>query len=140
MIQLARSICLVLQSLSMVSLFVEPANDAMNCISKTNCLTGVNEKRNVETLFELTFSTKFHPKLFFRGGSDEKQNENSLNIDEDVREEKKALGDASKGSSSPMGYEHISDTLGYSRWRSIIQRIIKMPNGNIVDFDVSLKY
>ena len=35
------------------------------------------------------------------------------------------------------GYEIISEKTIFSRWRSIISRVVKMPNGNIVDYDVS---
>ena len=35
------------------------------------------------------------------------------------------------------GYELISDTIIFKRWRSIISRVVRMPNGNIVDYDVS---
>jgi hypothetical protein len=40
-------------------------------------------------------------------------------------------------SSHPSGYEIISDKTVFSRWRSIISRVVKMPNGNVVDYDVS---
>ena len=35
------------------------------------------------------------------------------------------------------GYEIIRDKVVYSRWRSIISRLVKMPNGHEVDYDVS---
>ena len=37
---------------------------------------------------------------------------------------------------SSGGYELISDTIIFKRWRSIISRVVRMPNGNIVDYDV----
>lgn len=39
---------------------------------------------------------------------------------------------------SVRGYEIISENTIFSRWRSVISRVVKMPKGNIVDFDVSL--
>jgi hypothetical protein len=41
-------------------------------------------------------------------------------------------------SSSPKGYEIVRDKVVYSRWRSIISRVVRMPNGNEVDYDVSI--
>ena len=38
---------------------------------------------------------------------------------------------------SHHSYDIISNTVAYKRWRSIIHRVVKMPNGNVVDFDVS---
>jgi len=35
------------------------------------------------------------------------------------------------------GYEIIRDEVVYSRWRSIISRLVRMPNGQEVDYDVS---
>ena len=35
-------------------------------------------------------------------------------------------------------YEILSRETVYNRWRSIIQQRVKMPNGNLVDYDVSL--
>ena len=40
-------------------------------------------------------------------------------------------------SSQNGGYEIIRDKVVYSRWRSIISRLVKMPNGHEVDYDVS---
>ena len=40
--------------------------------------------------------------------------------------------------SSPKGYEIVRDKVVYSRWRSIISRVVRMPNGNEVDYDVSI--
>ncbi len=36
-------------------------------------------------------------------------------------------------------FKIIRDKVVYSRWRSIISRVVQMPNGNEVDFDVSYK-
>jgi hypothetical protein len=44
---------------------------------------------------------------------------------------------ANKAQEENGGYQIIRDKVVYSRWRSIISRMVKMPNGNEVDFDVS---
>lgn len=36
-----------------------------------------------------------------------------------------------------QGYEILNEKTIFSRWRSIISRVVKMPNGNVVDYDVS---
>ena len=41
------------------------------------------------------------------------------------------------GLDSSSAYEIIRETTGYSGWRSIIRRVVKMPNGRSVDYDVS---
>ena len=38
---------------------------------------------------------------------------------------------------SPHGYDIIREEVVYSRWRSIISRVVRMPNGKEVDYDVS---
>jgi len=43
----------------------------------------------------------------------------------------------STASSSPPGYEIVREKVVYSRWRSIISRVVKIPNGKEVDYDVS---
>mmetsp|Transcript_419 Transcript_419/g.967 ORF Transcript_419/g.967 Transcript_419/m.967 type:complete len:281 (-) Transcript_419:94-936(-) len=60
-----------------------------------------------------------------RGGS--RPDEDSLSTENENRVE---------ASSAGQEYEHINDVLGYSRWRSIIQRTVRMPNGKVIDFDV----
>jgi len=35
-------------------------------------------------------------------------------------------------------YEIIRDEIVFSRWRSITSRLVRMPNGNEVDYDVSI--
>lgn len=37
----------------------------------------------------------------------------------------------------PTNYEIVGEELVYSRWRTVIQRKVRYPKGNIVDFDVS---
>ena len=44
------------------------------------------------------------------------------------------LGSCHATSRSP--HEIVGETIGYSRWRTIIERTIRMPNGNLVDFDL----
>ena len=34
-------------------------------------------------------------------------------------------------------YEIVGEEVVYSRWRTVIQRQVRYPKGNIVDFDVS---
>ena len=36
-------------------------------------------------------------------------------------------------------YSIVDEKVVYSRWRTVTQRKVRYPNGNIVDFDVSLK-
>ena len=38
---------------------------------------------------------------------------------------------------APKNYEIVAEKEVYSRWRTVIQRQVRYPNGNIVDFDVS---
>ena len=38
---------------------------------------------------------------------------------------------------SMSGYTILSDKVVYSRWRSVISRVVRMPNGKEVDYDVS---
>jgi len=40
------------------------------------------------------------------------------------------------GLDSSSAYEIIRETTGYSGWRSIIRRVVKMPNGRSVDYDL----
>ena len=37
----------------------------------------------------------------------------------------------------PHMYEIVGEEVVYSRWRTVIQRQVRYPKGNIVDFDVS---
>lgn len=37
----------------------------------------------------------------------------------------------------PANYEILGEKEVYSRWRTVIQRQVRYPKGNIVDFDVS---
>ena len=36
-----------------------------------------------------------------------------------------------------VGHEIVKEEVVYDRWRRIIQRAVRMPNGKVVDFDVS---
>ena len=38
---------------------------------------------------------------------------------------------------APTNYEIVGERQVYSRWRTVIQRQVRYPKGNIVDFDVS---
>ena len=38
---------------------------------------------------------------------------------------------------APANYDIVAEKEVYSRWRTVIQRQVRYPNGNIVDFDVS---
>ena len=38
---------------------------------------------------------------------------------------------------APTNYEIVAEKEVYSRWRTVIQRQVRYPNGNVVDFDVS---
>ena len=38
---------------------------------------------------------------------------------------------------APTNYEIVGERQVYSRWRTVIQRQVRYPRGNIVDFDVS---
>ena len=38
--------------------------------------------------------------------------------------------------SSSDGFKIISDTAVYSRWRTVLQRIVEFPDGQVVDYDV----
>ena len=48
-----------------------------------------------------------------------------------------SLSSSVSTSSLTNSYEIVSDKTIFSRWRSIISRVVKMPNGNVVDYDVS---
>lgn len=37
----------------------------------------------------------------------------------------------------PTNYEILGEKEVYSRWRTVIQRQVRYPKGNVVDFDVS---
>ena len=39
---------------------------------------------------------------------------------------------------SRTGYKILSEEIVYERWRKVIQRKVQMPNGKIVDYDVSV--
>ena len=39
--------------------------------------------------------------------------------------------------SSSDGFEILEETVAYSGWRTLIQRTVRMRNGQIVNFDVS---
>jgi 8-oxo-dGTP pyrophosphatase MutT (NUDIX family) len=43
-------------------------------------------------------------------------------------------GDAT--STDPLGYEVLEENVLHSKWRILYQRLVRMPNGNIVDFEV----
>mmetsp|Transcript_7260 Transcript_7260/g.8283 ORF Transcript_7260/g.8283 Transcript_7260/m.8283 type:complete len:82 (+) Transcript_7260:132-377(+) len=36
-------------------------------------------------------------------------------------------------------YKILSEKVLFSRWRSIVSRVVEMPNGNEVDYDVSFR-
>lgn len=40
------------------------------------------------------------------------------------------------GSSDPTGYKLVEENILYSRWRILYQRLVCMPGGKVVDFDV----
>mmetsp|Transcript_10278 Transcript_10278/g.14529 ORF Transcript_10278/g.14529 Transcript_10278/m.14529 type:complete len:235 (-) Transcript_10278:388-1092(-) len=41
-----------------------------------------------------------------------------------------------KKATEPLGYEILDEKVAYNRWRSIVQRSIRLPNGNLADFDI----
>ena len=43
---------------------------------------------------------------------------------------------SSSSSSVSEGFTIISDVAIYSRWRTVLQRVVEYPNGQVVDFDV----
>lgn len=41
-----------------------------------------------------------------------------------------------RSSTSIKGYDILSEQTIFSRWRSIISRVVKIPTGHVVDYDV----
>ena len=37
---------------------------------------------------------------------------------------------------SPHGYNIVNEQILYSRWRILLQRVVQLPNGKVVDFDI----